>query len=345
MQFKIRNHILHENSPAYIIAEIGVNHNGDIELAKKAIDAAAEAGANAVKFQTFQSNKLVSKYAEKAQYQKENTEDEEKQFEMLQKLELSPGDFIFLKNYCDEKGIDFLSSPFDEESAEFLKNIGVNAFKIGSGELTNIKLLKKISQYKLPIILSTGMANMGEIEDALNLLEDNEVALLHCTSNYPAPYEEINLKAIITMGIAFRKMIGYSDHSIGVEVPISAVALGAKIIEKHFTLDKTLQGPDHKSSLNPQEFSKLVKSIRNVEKSLGNGIKKCMPSEYPNKMLVRKSIVANQSIKKGEVLTEENMALKRPGSGISPEYYDMLLGRTVKNSIKEDQFITWEDLI
>ncbi|QNF28480.1 N-acetylneuraminate synthase [Metabacillus elymi] len=345
MQFKIKDHIINKKSPTYIIAEIGVNHNGDVEIARKSIDAAFEAGADAVKFQTYKSNKLVSKYAEKAQYQKENTQDEETQFEMLQKLEVSANDFIFLKNYCDDKGIEFLSSPFDEDSAEFLKNIGVNVLKIGSGELTNIHLFKKISQYKLPIILSTGMASLGEIEDALNVLEDNEVALLHCTSNYPAPYEDINLNAIITMKNAFGKIIGYSDHSVGIEVSISAVSLGAKIIEKHFTIDKSLPGPDHKSSLNPQEFSNLVKSIRNVEKSLGNGIKKCMPSEQQNKMIVRKSIVANQCINKGEILTKDNMTFKRPGGGIAPKNIDVLIGRKVKNSIKEDQIISWEDLL
>jgi N,N'-diacetyllegionaminate synthase len=298
-----------------------------------------------VKFQTFKSNKLVSKYAEKAQYQKDNSEDKETQLEMLQKVELTPSDFIYLKNYCADLGIEFLSSPFDEDSAEFLKNIGVSAYKISSGELTNINLLKKISQYKLPIILSTGMANLGEIEEALYAMEDSDVALLHCTINYPALYEECNLKAINKMKVAFDKIVGFSDHSIGIEVAISAVALGAKIIEKHFTLDTSLSGPDHKSSLNPQQFTTLVNSIRNVEKCLGNGIKKCMPTESRNKLNVRKSVVANQSIKKGEILTEKNIILKRPGTGIAPKYFEMLLGRAVKNSITKDQIITWEDLL
>jgi N,N'-diacetyllegionaminate synthase len=344
--FKIGNKEINATSPTYVIAEIGVNHNGSMELAKQSIDAAVFSGADAVKFQTFKSEKLVSKFARKAKYQAENTNDSESsQLDMLKKLELSNKDFIELKEYCEEKGIEFLSTPFDEESAEFLKEINVHAFKIGSGDLNNYPFLSFISKLKIPVILSTGMSTLSEIEEALEVLQDSEVSLLHCTSVYPAPLKDVNLYSLITMKNAFHKLIGYSDHTLGNEVTISAITLGAKIIEKHFTLDKNLPGPDHKASLDPAEFAEMVRAIRNVEMSFGDGIKRCMPSEIDTKLVARKSLVVLRDLNKGDVLTEHNLGIKRPGNGIEPKYYDLLLGKQVKMDIKEDQALKWEDLL
>jgi N,N'-diacetyllegionaminate synthase len=344
--FKIGNKKIDEHSPTYIIAEVGVNHNGDMKLAKEMIDRASEIGANAVKFQTFKAEKLVTKGARKAEYQVKNTgTNSESQFEMLKKLELSFGDFIELKHYCEEKGIEFLSTPFDLESAEFLREIGVHAFKIGSGDLTNIPLLKKISEMNIPVILSTGMANLSEVEEAVEVFDNQSLAILHCTSVYPAPYDEVNLKAILTLKHAFNTLVGYSDHTLGNEISIAAVAMGAKIIEKHFTLDKNLPGPDHKASLDVEEFTHFVQAIRNVEKSFGNGIKKCSHSEQDTKIVARKSIVATQKIKAGEKILPEYITVKRPGDGIPPKYIERLIGRVVKNDIEEDQVIKWDDLL
>lgn len=327
----------------FIIAEAGVNHNGSLELAKRLVDLAVEAGADAVKFQTFKTEKVVTKYAQKADYQQRTTT-EQTQFEMIKKLEFSFQDFIHIKQYCDSKGIMFLSTPFDIESARFLLDIGVEIFKIPSGEITNYPLLKEIGGYKKRIILSTGMADLGEIEDAMDVLISNgtkreNITLLHCNTEYPTPYEDVNLKAMITLKEAFKVDVGYSDHTEGVEVPVAAVALGAKVIEKHFTLDKNLPGPDHKASLNPQELKMMIKYIRNIEKAMGDGIKKPSNSEQKNINIARKSIVAARLIKKGEIFTEENITTKRPAFGINPMRWEEVIGKTAKRDFQEDEFI------
>ncbi len=328
----------------FIIAEAGVNHNGSIELAKKLIDVAVEAGADAVKFQTFKAEKVISKFAQKAEYQKKTTDSQESQLEMVKKLELSFENFVELKKYCDERNIIFLSTPFDIESARFLYELGLEIFKIPSGEITNYLLLREIGSFNKKIILSTGMADLGEIEDAIDLLVASgtireNITLLHCTTEYPAPIEEVNLKAILTLKEAFKLPVGYSDHTPGIEITIAAVAMGATVIEKHFTLDKNLPGPDHKSSLEPDELKLMVKAIRNVEKALGNGIKKPSPSELKNRDVARKSIVAARKIKKGEIFTEENLTVKRPGTGISPMRWKEIIGKMANRDYEEDEVI------
>ena len=328
----------------FIIAEAGVNHNGDINLAKKLIDKAVEAGVDAIKFQTFRAENLVSKNAKKAKYQVENTGSNESQYEMLKKLELSFRDFEKLKKYCDEKGIMFLSTPFDEESIEFLDKLGLEIFKIPSGEITNLPYLRKIGSLKKRVILSTGMADLGEIEDALDVLiksgtRKEEITILHANTEYPTPFEDVNLKAMQTIACAFKIDVGYSDHTLGIEVPIAAVAMGAKVIEKHFTLDRTLPGPDHKASLEPDELKAMVKAIRNIEVALGYGIKRPSKSEAKNKVVARKSIVAKRDIKKGEKFTEENITVKRPGNGISPMRWDEIIGKVANRDYKEDEII------
>ena len=328
----------------FIIAEAGVNHNGNIKLAKKLIDAASKAGADAVKFQTFKAENLVGKDAEKAKYQVENTGNDDSQYKMLKKLELSFNDFVELKRYCDKKGIMFLSTPFDDESIEFLNELGIKIIKIPSGEIINLPYLKKIGKLRKKIILSTGMADLGEIEDALDVLinagiKKENITILHTNTEYPTPYEDVNLKAMKTIACAFNVDVGYSDHTLGIEVSIAAVALGAKVIEKHFTLDRNLEGPDHKASLEPKELQTMVNAIRNIELALGNGIKKPTPSEKPNMEVVRKSIVAKRAIKKGEIFSEENIAAKRPGSGISPMRWDEIIGIAAQKDYKTDELI------
>lgn len=342
---KILDSILGNTSETYIIAEIGVNHNGSIDLAKESINQAVQCGASAVKFQTFKSEKLVSKYAQKAKYQMQNTKSNENQLEMLKKLELKFEDFKELKQYCLDKGIDFLSTPFDEESAKFLKEIGVDAFKIGSGDMNNLPFISKINEYEIPIILSTGMANLEEIQETLQIITKSPVAILHCTSNYPTPLEDVNLRAMKTMEEKFGKIIGYSDHTEGIDVSIAAVALGAKIIEKHFTIDKTLPGPDHKASSDPEEFLQLVQSIRNVEICLGDGNKRCMPSEENTRLVARKSLVASRYILAGEIITEDMIEIKRPGNGILPKYYYDIVGKKAVKAIESDKLIMWDELI
>ena len=328
----------------FIIAEAGVNHNGSLELAKKLIEKAKEVGADAVKFQTFKAENVISSHAPMAEYQKKNLGKEMSQIEMIKKLELSYDDFKILKEYCDEVGITFLSSPFDVESARFLANLGMEIFKIPSGEITNYPLLKEIGSYGKKVILSTGMADLGEIEDALDVLissgtKRENITVLHCTSEYPAPYEEVNLRAMLTIKDAFKVRVGYSDHTEGIEIPIAAVALGAEVIEKHFTLDKNLPGPDHKASLEPEEFKRMVTAIRNVERALGTGIKKPSPSELKNRKVVRKSIVAKRRIKKGEIFTEENITTKRPEGGLSPMMWKKVLGKKAPRDFEKDEFI------
>ncbi|CAH2211894.1 N-acetylneuraminate synthase [Tepidibacter aestuarii] len=326
----------------FIIAEAGVNHNGSLDIAKKLIDVAVEAKVDAVKFQSFKTEKLVSKNAQKAQYQKETTDFSENQFDMIKKLELDYEKHEDLVNYCKSKEIMFLSSPFDLESIDLLDSMGLEIFKIPSGEITNLPYLRKIGKLKKKVILSTGMATLGEIEQALNILKENgtyDITVLHCNTEYPTPIEDVNLKAMNTIKEAFKVEVGYSDHTLGIEAPIAAVALGAKVIEKHFTLDKNMKGPDHRASLNPQELKAMVRYIRNIEKAIGDGIKRPSKSELKNKDIARKSLVANCSIKKGEIFTEKNIQAKRPGKGISPMRWNEVIGKVANKDYKEDELI------
>ncbi|WP_431522861.1 N-acetylneuraminate synthase [Paenibacillus hunanensis] len=328
----------------YIIAEIGVNHNGSMEQAIHCIDAAVACGVDAVKFQTFKSEKLVTKQAKKADYQTKTSNLDENQLDMLKRLELDFEDFKVLKAYCKEKHIDFLSTPFDDESAEFLNSIEVDAFKIGSGDMNNIPFLKKINNYQRPVLLSTGMSSMEEIKEPLLALKDCPLVLLHCTSDYPAPLQDVNLKAIPMMEQTYNRIIGYSDHTEGIEVSVAAVALGAKVIEKHFTLDRSLPGPDHKASLEPKDFTRLVQSIRNIELALGDGKKRCMPSEMNTKLVARKSLVAAINKNAGDILGESDIVIKRPGNGVEPKYYEDFVGKMLKRNIAEDELLEWEDI-
>lgn len=328
----------------FIIAEAGVNHNGSLELAKQLIEAAVEAGADAVKFQTFKAESLVSKNAQKADYQKQTTDQAETQFEMVKKLELSEEMHNELIAYCQQKNIMFLSTPFDHDSIELLHEFGLEIFKIPSGEITNLPYLRQIGRLNKEVILSTGMANLGEIEAAINVLvqagtERSKITLLHANTEYPTPMQDVNLKAMQTIGQAFGLPYGYSDHTLGIEVPIAAVALGASVIEKHFTLDKTMEGPDHKASLEPDELKAMVSAIRNIELALGSSIKQPSPSEAKNKPIARKSLVAKTDIKQGEIFTEQNLAIKRPGTGISPMRWDEILGTAAQRDYKEDEVI------
>lgn len=328
----------------FIIAEAGVNHNGDIELAKKLIDSAYEASADAIKFQTFKAEKFVSKNTPKADYQKQTTDYNESQFEMIKKLELDIETHKELLSYCNKKKIIFLSTPFDLDSIDLLNKLGLNIFKIGSGEITNLPYLKKIGNLKKKVILSTGMSNLGEIEDALDTiissgtLKEN-ITVLHCNTEYPTPIEDVNLKAMLTIKNAFGVNVGYSDHTLGIEVPIAAVALGATVIEKHFTLDKTMEGPDHKASLEPHELKQMVRSIRNIEKAIGDGIKKPSLSEKKNINIARKSLVASKDMKKGEIFSENNLTVKRPGNGISPMRWDEFIGKVATKDYNADDLI------
>ena len=332
-------------SKVFIIAEAGVNHNGSVELAKKLIDVAVEAGVDAVKFQTFKAEKLVSKNAQKATYQKENMSDsDDSQFNMLKKLELDIDTHNELIEYCNSKNIMFLSTPFDHDSIDILNDLQLPIFKIPSGEITNLPYLRHIGSLKKEVILSTGMADIGEIEDALDVLVKagtlkENITVLHANTMYPTPIEDVNLKAMMTIGNTFDVAFGYSDHTLGIEVDIAAVALGASVIEKHFTLDKTMEGPDHKASLDPNELKAMVQSIRNIELALGSSVKKPSKSEMPNREVARKSIVANVDIKKGDILTEENLAIKRPGNGISPMRWDEVVGSIASQDYKVDELI------
>ena len=330
----------------FIIAEAGVNHNGSIELAKKLIDVAYEAGVDAVKFQTFKATNLVSKDAKKADYQVKNIDDgdDDSQYNMLKKLELDIDTHKELISYCDSKDIMFLSTPFDHDSIDLLDSLELKIFKIPSGEITNLPYLRHIGSLQKQVILSTGMANIGEIEDALDILIEagtlkENIKVLHANTMYPTPMEDVNLNAMVTIGNTFNVEYGYSDHTLGIEVPTSAVAMGASCIEKHFTLDKTMSGPDHKASLDPNELKAMVKAIRNIELAMGDGIKKPSKSETPNIEVVRKSIVASLNIKKGEIFTEENLAIKRPASGISPMRWDSIIGTIAQKDYQEDEQI------
>ena len=327
-----------------IIAEAGVNHNGSIHTAKKLIDAAASANADFVKFQTFVTKESVLKNAEKAEYQKPTTDQNETQFEMIKKLELDHETHKVLIRYCNEKGIQFLSSAFDHVSIDLLQELNIPLFKIPSGEITNLPYLRHIGSFGKPIILSTGMATLSEIEAALNIIEKagttrEKITVLHCNTEYPTPKEDVNLNAMITIRDELDVKVGYSDHTLGIEIPIAAVALGATVIEKHFTLDRNLPGPDHQASLEPDELMGMVTAIHNIERAMGDGVKKPSPSEMKNIPVARKSIVAKVPIKKGELFTEENLAVKRPGTGISPIKWDEIIGKPADKEYQQDDLI------
>lgn len=328
----------------FIIAEAGVNHNGSLDLAKKLVDVAVDAGADAVKFQTFKAGKLVSRGAQKADYQKKTTSVDEFQYEMIKKLELDENAHRELIRHCYEKQIMFLSTPFDHDSIDLLNNFGMPIFKIPSGEITNLPYLRHIGALGKEVILSTGMADLGEIEDALDVLMQagipkDKITVLHATTEYPCPVEEVNLCAMQTIRDAFAVKVGYSDHTQGIEIPIAAVAMGACVIEKHFTLDQAMEGPDHKASLEPAELKAMVQAIRRIAKALGDGIKKPSKSEAKNIPISRKSIVALRPIKSGEVLCAANLAIKRPGNGISPMRWDEVIGQVAQRDYQCDDLI------
>jgi N,N'-diacetyllegionaminate synthase len=328
-----------------IIAEAGVNHCGDIGMAKRLVEAAAEAGADLVKFQTFSSSRLAIAGAEKARYQIDATDAAESQSEMLRRLELSADMHVELIDHCGRQGISFFSSAFDVQGVDFLVGLGIDRIKIPSGEITNLPYLRHIGGLGKPVILSTGMATLGEIEDALAVLEHsgtprNHVTVLHCNTEYPTPMHDVNLTAMVNIGLAFGVEVGYSDHTLGTEVPVAAVALGACVIEKHFTLDRRLAGPDHGASLEPSELSAMVRAIRNVERALGDGIKRPTLSEIKNRPVARKSIVASRPIKAGDVFSEDNVTSKRPGTGISPMRWDEVVGRVARRDFAIDELIT-----
>lgn len=333
-----------------IIAEAGVNHNGDINLAKKLIDAAADARVDYVKFQTFKAEKLASKSAKKAEYQEKNMGDgDDSQFTMLKKLELDEDAHHLLIDYCKTKGVRFLSTAFDLDSIDLLTTLGIDLFKIPSGEITNYPYLKKIGATGKSIIVSTGMSDLNEIKDAVLLLKesgakDKDITVLHCNTEYPTPMQDVNLKAMQTIESELNVPVGYSDHTLGIEVPIAAVALGAVCIEKHFTLDRTMAGPDHKASLEPAELKAMVSAIRNIEAALGDGLKHASVSEMKNKDIARKSIHIAKTLPSGHILDESDLIMKRPGNGISPMELPKIIGLKVKRDLEEDSMLSWDDL-
>jgi N,N'-diacetyllegionaminate synthase len=330
----------------YIIAEAGVNHNGSVNQAKKMIVAAAQAGVDAVKFQTFRAETMVTRAAAKAGYQEQTTGTSESQYQMLKKLELSDSDFYELKACCEAQQVEFLSTPFDLTTIDVLADIGMKRWKLPSGEITNLPYLRKIGSFGQEVILSTGMSDMDEIEAALSVLESagtirSQITLLHCNTEYPTPMCDVNLRAMQTLRDSFPGLmgVGYSDHTLGIEVPIAAVAMSATLIEKHFTLDRSLPGPDHRASLEPNELADMVHAIRNIENALGDGLKKPMPSELKNRSIIRKSIVAAKDIKSGEIYTSDNLTVKRPGTGVSPMQWDDVLGQKANKNYNSDEGI------
>lgn len=345
---KIGDRLIGEGEPTFIIAEAGVNHNGDIKLAKKLIDAASDAGADAVKFQTWVTEEIITREVPKPKYQLRTTKREESQYDMLKKLELSWDDHLVLKDYANECGILFSSTPGEEKSTDLLESLGVKFFKIGSDDLTNHPLLEYVARKGRPMIVSTGMGNLGEIEEAMNTIsstDNGDVILLHCTFEYPPAFKDLNLRTINTMQRAFQIPVGYSDHTTDFVASLAAVSLGASVIEKHITLDKTLPGPDHAASLEPDEFNKLVKSIRNCEEALGSYIKKPSTPELENMKIARKSIVANVEIPEGSVIEKHMVGIKRPGIGLPPRNLSMVVGRRARTRIKKDELVTWENII
>lgn len=325
-----------------IIAEAGVNHNGSLDLALKLCDAAKEAGADVVKFQTWKTEKIITHSVAQAEYQTENTGKTESQFDMLKRLELSFEDFKTIKEHCDKIGIQFASTADEEESLDFLVSIGIPFIKIGSGEITNIPYLRIMGSKKLPIIISSGMSTLAEVDTALSELKNagaTDITLLHCTTNYPCPMNDVNLKAMLTLKEAFKIPVGYSDHTEGIEVPVAAVAMGAKVIEKHFTLDRNMEGPDHLASTEPDEFNKMVESIRNIEKAMGNGEKVPTMSEIDISKVVLKRCVASKKIKTGEIFNENNLTVKRNDKGLPAKYWDLLIGKKATKEYEIDEAV------
>lgn len=331
----------------YVIAEAGVNHNGNLENAMKLVDMAYECGADAIKFQTFKAEESTGVTADKAEYQKKNDPTKETQLDMIRKLELPFSDFGLIKEYCQKRGIDFISTPDGSESLSCLIDLDVPLIKVGSTEVTNHYFLEEIAKSKKPMILSTGMATLGEIEKALEVIfstGNDKVELMHCTTDYPTAIEDVNLRAMVTLRDAFHVPVGYSDHTLGVEAAISAVVLGATCIEKHITLDRNMEGPDHKASMPPAEFKEYVKAIRNTEILLGDGKKKPTKNEVKIMQQVRRSILAKEDLEEGVILTKDMFCYKRPGTGIAPEYADLLVGRVLKRNISKEEVITWQDV-
>ena len=329
----------------YIIAEAGVNHNGRLDLALQLCDAAKEAGVDAIKFQTWKTELIISKNTEMADYQKKNLGNDDSQYDMLKKLELSYDHFRLIKDYCDNIGIQFLSTADETESLDFLCELGMPLIKLGSGEITNIPYLRYCAKKNIPLIISTGMCNLSDVATAFDVLTEagaTDITLLHCTTNYPCPMDEVNLRAMQTMKDAFKCKVGYSDHTMGTEIPIAAVAMGAEIIEKHFTLDRNMEGPDHKASLEPHELKYMVDCIRNIEVALGDGLKKPNASEVEISKVVLKSIVAKSPVKKGDTLTPDNLTIKRAGSGIPATYWDIIIGTKALRDFDIDEPITIE---
>ena len=345
MKVEIADRLIGEGEPCFIIAEAGVNHNGDVKLAKRLIDVAAEAGADAVKFQTFKTEEVVSKRAEKAPYQQKTTGTAETQYEMLKKLELSETAHLELKNYAASRGIMFLSTPYSRQSADLLVQLGVPALKVSSADITNHLLLAYIAAQNIPIILSTGMSTLGEVEAGIEVIVsagNGQLILLHCNFNYPAAADDVHLRAMDTLTRAFGFPVGYSDHTMGIEISLAAVALGAVVIEKHLTLDRKLPGPDHRASLEPDEFKELTAKIRRIEQSLGSPIKRPSGEETENREISRRSLVAAVDIPQGTSITPDMLDARRPGTGISPQYYSKLAGRKAGVPIKQDELITWD---
>lgn len=334
----------------FVIAEAGVNHNGSLDLACNLAEKALDAGADAVKFQTFKTEALATKTVDKVDYQKENLKTGGNQYEMLKALELSEDEWKKLALHCRSIGIQFLSTPFDEKSARFLvENLKIAIIKVPSGEITNHPLLKFLASYRLPMILSTGMCDLQEIAEAVTIVSQSrppeEITLLHCTTNYPCPMEEVNLRAMLTLRETFHLPVGYSDHTMGIEVPIAAAALGVQVIEKHFTLDRSMNGPDHVCSLEPGELKNMINAIRNIEKSLGDGVKKPTAAEEKMKLLVRKSVVVKNAMEKGSMLKPEHLELKRSGGEILPKHISSLVGKTLKKNKQADEALFWEDIV
>jgi len=347
-KIKIGDRLIGEGEPTFIVAEIGVNHNGSVKMAKKLIDSAKEVGADAVKFQAFKAERIVTKYAEKAVYQKETTDPQKSQYNMLKKLELSDAEMKELHGYARKRNILFLSSVFDEESVDLLDRLDVPAFKVASGEITDLPLLRYMARKKRSIILSTGLSTLEEIGEALGIFTVEgitDIVLLHCITSYPAKAEEANLKMMDVLKKKFGFPVGFSDHTLGTAIPIAAVALGAVMIEKHFTLDKKLAGPDHRASLEPKEFEQMVQGIKNVECALGTGVRELTPEEEGIKKAARRSIVARVLIRKGTVIREDMLDCKRPGTGLEPKYVHKVIGKKANKDIEADELITLEKLM
>jgi N,N'-diacetyllegionaminate synthase len=331
----------------FVIAEAGVNHDGSLDRALQLVDAAKASGADAVKFQTFRADQLATRSAHKAPYQKRTTSNSESQFEMLQRLQLDAAAHRCLIDHCRNIGIQFLSSPFDTQSADLLATMNVPLYKVPSGEITNLPFLQHLARKSRPLILSTGMSTLGEVEEAVQVLQAagaTQLTLLHCVTEYPAPYDEVNLRAMQTLKSAFGLPVGYSDHTSGIEIAIAAVALGAEVIEKHFTLDRSLPGPDHSASLEPVELRQMVTAIRHVEAALGTGIKAPAPCELPNISVARKSVVAARTLTTGHQLTTRDLEIKRPGNGLAPKLLPTLIGHTLRVSVAKDEIINWDHL-